>query len=228
MKERVTVKDVSGRSRAARTVRTWRGRAPRRRHREERRLDLRLLAPVAVAWVVAAFAGLLVDLRLVWAGSVLALALAVLLIVPSPAASGRRVGRARGPRRLVALTLALTSLLLLTCAAQRTIRTVGSDRRPGPVAGRGEADRDAHCRSAAGDREHLARRAARRRAHPGRHRRRSGCAHRGADAGARPRTGPDVGRARVERRASSSRPGSLRPSRATTSWRSRGRSVLHG
>ena len=114
------MKDVSGRSPAARTVRTWRGRAPRRRHREQRRLDLRLLAPVAVAWVVAAFAGLLVDLAVVWVGSVSALALAALLIVPSGPWSA-----AGASRRLVALTLAVTSLLLLTCAAQRTIRAAG-------------------------------------------------------------------------------------------------------
>jgi competence protein ComEC len=100
-------------------VRTVRGLAPRRRPQVERRLDLRLLAPVAVAWLATAFAGLLYDPALVWAGSGLVLAVALLLIAP--------IGRSRpgGPRRLVALTLALTALLLISCAAQRTIRTAG-------------------------------------------------------------------------------------------------------
>ncbi len=104
----------------ARTVRTWRGLAPRRRPQVERRLDLRLLVPVAVAWLVTAFAGLLCDPAAVWAGSALVLAVAVLLIAP-----GGRSRRPGGARRLVALTLALTSLLLLSCASHRTIRTAG-------------------------------------------------------------------------------------------------------
>ena len=107
-------------ARTVRTVRTWRGLAPRRRPQVERRLDLRLLAPVAVAWLATALAGLLAYPTAVWAGSALALAVALLLIAP-----GRRSPRPGGPRRLVALTLALTSLLLLACAAQRSIRCAG-------------------------------------------------------------------------------------------------------
>jgi competence protein ComEC len=105
---------------AGRTVRTWRGLAPRRRQQVERRLDLRLLAPVALAWSATAFGGLLLPPAAVWAGSALALAVAVLLVAPLG-----RTGQPGGPRRLVALTLAMTALILLSCAAQVAIRSAG-------------------------------------------------------------------------------------------------------
>jgi competence protein ComEC len=101
------------------TVRTGRGLAPRRKPKVGRRLDLRLLAPVAVAWLLTAFVGLLVDVWLVWAGSALALLIAGALV------PGRWPARSRALRRLVALTLALTALLLLATAAGRTVRTAG-------------------------------------------------------------------------------------------------------
>ena len=106
---------------SGRTVRTWRGLSPRRRPQVERRLDVRLICPVAVAWLATAFGGLLVDLPVVWVGSAFALALAVGLMIP------RRRGAARptGARRVVALTLALTALLLLAAGAQRTIGAAG-------------------------------------------------------------------------------------------------------
>ena len=111
---------TSATARATRTVRTWRGLAPRRRHQVERRLDLRLVAPVAVAWLATAFGGLLLDPGAAGAGSALTLAVAVLLVAPP--------GRTRSPdgsRRIVALALAMTSLLLLSCAAQGAIRSAG-------------------------------------------------------------------------------------------------------
>ena len=98
---------------SGRTVRTWRGLSPRRRPQVERRLDLRLICPVAVAWLATAFGGLLVDLPVVWVGSAFALALAVGLMIPrrrgaadtsSPAlAASRRREKRRvpiGPVRL--------------------------------------------------------------------------------------------------------------------------------
>jgi competence protein ComEC len=107
------------------TVRTWRGLAPRRRQRVEQRLDLRLLIPVAVAWLVTAFVGLVVDVWIVWATGALALVTAVALLVSCRTAPPR----AALLRRLLALTLAVTAVLLVVVAAQRLVRTAGPVER---------------------------------------------------------------------------------------------------
>ena len=99
-----------------RMVRTWHGLAPRRRLPTERRPDLRLLAPVAAAWLATAFVGLVVDVGVVVVAAVSALSAAVLLTAVRPARHGRR---------LVALALAMSALLLVSAAAQRAIRTAG-------------------------------------------------------------------------------------------------------
>ncbi|MCU1537805.1 MAG: ComEC/Rec2-related protein [Humibacillus sp.] len=82
----------------------------------ERRLDVRLLVPVAVAWSVTGFFGLLADVSWAVTTGVAAVVASVLLL---------RLGRPGGARRLVALCLAVTSLLLVSASAQRVIRGVG-------------------------------------------------------------------------------------------------------
>ena len=201
------------------TVRTWRGLAPRRRPKVGRRLDLRLLAPVAVAWLLTAFVGLLVDVRLVWAGSALALLLAGALV------PGRWPARSRALRRLVALTLALTALLLLaTAPAARSALPVRWRTSLGPAQssrssaaslptlarsrrGPTEVVPSSSCgsRSTPSSAEVSARR----------------CRRRSSSSGRHPRGGRSAGTTR-----SSSWLGSLPPTRVTTSWQSAGRSEL--
>lgn len=86
--------------------------------RHPRRLDLRLLVPVLVAWPLTAFVGLIVSTRLVAAVSVALLSVAVILL-------RRRGGRRRASRRLLCLILAATALCGLAASAQRAVRAAG-------------------------------------------------------------------------------------------------------
>ncbi len=83
-----------------------------------RRLDLRLLLPVLVAWAVTAFVGLLVSTALVAAGSALLLSTAALLL-------RRRGSRRRASRRLICLTLTATAMCGLAAAAHRAVHAAG-------------------------------------------------------------------------------------------------------
>ncbi|EWT03153.1 hypothetical protein N865_01685 [Intrasporangium oryzae NRRL B-24470] len=85
----------------------------------ERRVDLRLLVPVLVAWPCIAFGALLAPVTGVWCGSAVATLVAAMLV-------GRRTRPRPGPRRrLVALTLAVIALLLVSAAGHRTVRSTG-------------------------------------------------------------------------------------------------------
>ena len=84
-----------------------------------RRLDLRLLVPVVVAWPVIAFWALLASPAVVAAAAGLALLAAVVLV-------GRSRRRAETTRQhLLALTLACLALLLVATAGHLALRTVG-------------------------------------------------------------------------------------------------------
>lgn len=85
--------------------------------REPRRLDLRLLVPVLVAWPVTAFAALVVPVPLGGVGAVLAAAGAVVLV------SARR--RRRPLVRLAALTLAAIALCSTSAVGQRAVQAAG-------------------------------------------------------------------------------------------------------
>ena len=81
-----------------------------------RRLDARLLVPVAVAWPIVAFVGLVVPATWVWSSALVSGLASGLLVLRQPRSTGRR---------LLALTLAVLSLVLLAVAGHRTVRAVG-------------------------------------------------------------------------------------------------------
>lgn len=90
-------------------------RVTHRRSRVERRLDLRLLVPVLVAWPTVAFVALTISSALSWAGAGLAATASLSVLRWRPGERGR----------LVALTLACLAILLLAVAGHRTLRTIG-------------------------------------------------------------------------------------------------------
>ena len=85
--------------------------------KEARRLDLRLLVPVLVAWPVTAFGALVVPTPLVWAASAVVGIWAALIML------GRRPRRPT--LRLAALCLAATALCATAAAGHRTLQAVG-------------------------------------------------------------------------------------------------------
>ncbi|MEO7754842.1 MAG: ComEC/Rec2 family competence protein, partial [Terracoccus sp.] len=86
-----------------------------------RRLDLRLLVPTVLGWVVVAFAGLLVPIEWVWWGGGASAVTAALLAAGSV---GDRRGRSQRTR-LAAMSLAVLALLLVAAAGHRVVREVG-------------------------------------------------------------------------------------------------------
>lgn len=98
------------------SARTLRQDAPDEVERVPRRLDARLLVPVVVAWPIVAFAGLVVPTPTVWVCALLSGSGAAALVYRRPTST-----RAR----LLALTLAVLSLLLLATAGHRTLREIG-------------------------------------------------------------------------------------------------------
>ncbi|MDN5794967.1 MAG: ComEC/Rec2 family competence protein [Intrasporangium sp.] len=108
---------------------------PRSIVKRERRLDLRLLAPVLLVWPVVAFVGLVAPVSLVVLGAVGA-TLASVLLVASPwawwvrrqqrrPASARRARPVPPWRRLAALSLAGLALALVAVAGHRAARSAG-------------------------------------------------------------------------------------------------------
>ncbi len=85
--------------------------------KQARRLDLRLLVPVVVAWPLTAFVALVAPLRVVLAGSALAALTAVVLL--------RRRGRRRPSARLIALSLAAVALCGTAAVGHRAVQSVG-------------------------------------------------------------------------------------------------------
>lgn len=99
-----------------------------------RRIDLRLLLPVLVAWPVVAFVGLVAPVVAVSAAGVGLLISACGLTAPASTVHGAprqpgslrwRVRSGSSRRRLMVLVLAVCSLCLLAAAAQRSMRTSG-------------------------------------------------------------------------------------------------------
>ncbi|GAA1987816.1 ComEC/Rec2 family competence protein [Terrabacter lapilli] len=106
------------------------------RPRSVRRLDLRLLVPVVLAWPVLAFVGLVAPVWLVATGAVVALAVAALAAVagaaPLSTPGGVVAGSSHRPRatgasglRATAVACAVLALLLASAAGQRAVRSAG-------------------------------------------------------------------------------------------------------
>lgn len=90
-----------------------------------RRLDLRLLAPVAVGWPVVAFWSLLVDVRWSVLMAVLAAVASVGLLHPWRRSRRSRRARRSDRARLLALVLAGMAVLLVAAAGHRSLRAAG-------------------------------------------------------------------------------------------------------
>ncbi len=139
---------MSGNRSGRRSVVEPAGRDPvsRVRPKVDRRIDLRLLVPVLVAWPVLAFWGLLAPIPLVGAAALCALAAAsAILMLGGRGASGSRPAHVRRPStaelpdrrakvravaigswlRPVAAVLAVLALLLVAAVGHRSLRTVG-------------------------------------------------------------------------------------------------------
>ncbi|MFC7594980.1 ComEC/Rec2 family competence protein [Terrabacter sp. GCM10028922] len=113
-------------------VLTGRPAVRRVRPRTGRRVDLRLLVPVVLAWPVVAFWGLLAPVWLVALVTLVALGVGVLAAVAAVRAGGlrdRRRGvqcdRHRGVLRAVAAVCGVLALLLAAAAGQRAVRSAG-------------------------------------------------------------------------------------------------------
>lgn len=105
-------------------VLTGRETVRRVRPRSERRLDLRLLVPVVLAWPVVAFVGLVAPVRLVAGGAMAALAVAAAAATASTRRARGATGRSPGLRS-VAATCAVLALLLGSAAGHRAVRSAG-------------------------------------------------------------------------------------------------------
>lgn len=124
-------------SRAPAAAHTPRELEPVEVERLPRRVDLRLLVPVLVAWPVVAFVGLFVPVSWVWFGALASCVGALVVMRARPRSSRRRhrasSGLSKSSRipasssraRLLALTLAVLSLTLLAAAGHRAVRDVG-------------------------------------------------------------------------------------------------------
>lgn len=106
-------------------VLTGRPAVRRVRPRTDRRLDLRLLVPVVLAWPVVAFWGLVAPIVLVALVATASLVVGALAAVRAVRAGGARDRHHRGVLRAVAAVGAVLALLLGAAAGQRAVRSAG-------------------------------------------------------------------------------------------------------